>query len=38
MIPINRAVEVFARVFCFTRSFTHPYLAEQIEEGWFVDA
>ena len=26
----ERAIEVFARGFCFARSFTHPYLAERV--------
>ncbi len=34
MLP--HAIEVFARGFCFTRSFTHPYLAERIGEIWVV--
>jgi len=33
---IEQALEVFARGFCFTRSFTHPYLAEQIDGIWMV--
>lgn len=31
MMTVERAVEVFVRGFQFTRSFTHPYLAERIE-------
>jgi SAM-dependent methyltransferase len=27
---IERAIEIFAHGFCFTRSFTHPYLAERV--------
>ena len=33
---LHHAIEVFARGFCFTRSFTHPYLAEQVGEIWVV--
>jgi hypothetical protein len=33
---LQGAIEVFARGFCFTRSFTHPYLADRIEELWVV--
>ena len=33
---LQHAIEVFARGFCFTRSFTHPYLAERIGEIWVV--
>jgi GNAT superfamily N-acetyltransferase len=33
---LQRAVEVFARGFCFTRSFTHPYLAERVGKVWVV--
>src|SRR5687768_5109785 len=33
---IDRAIEVFARGFCFTRSFTHPYVAERIGPLWVV--
>ena len=33
---LHRAIEVFARGFCFTRSFTHPYLAERVGEIWVV--
>ena len=33
---LNYAIEVFARGFCFTRSFTHPYLAERIGKIWAV--
>ena len=32
-VSFQQAIEVFARGFSFTRSFTHPYLAEQVEEG-----
>jgi ribosomal protein S18 acetylase RimI-like enzyme len=30
------AIEVFARGFCFTRSLTHPYLAERVGPIWVV--
>lgn len=30
------AIEVFARGFSFTRSFTHPYIPEQLEQGIWV--
>jgi len=33
---MHQAIEVFARGFCFTRSFTHPYLAERVGEIWVV--
>lgn len=33
---IDRAIECFARGFCFTRSFTHPYLASRVERLWVV--
>jgi len=33
---IPRAIEVFARGFCFTRSITHPYIPEQIDGLWVV--
>ena len=33
---LQHAIEVFARGFCFTRSFTHPYLAERVGEIWVV--
>jgi GNAT superfamily N-acetyltransferase len=32
-VTFSQAVEVFARGFAFTRSFTHPYIAEQVVEG-----
>lgn len=35
-ITIPQAIEVFARGFCFTRSFTFPYLPEQLQEGLWV--
>ena len=33
---LDRAIEVFARGFCFTRSFTHPYVAERVDQLWVV--
>ena len=33
---LHYAIEVFARGFCFTRSFTHPYLAERVGKIWVV--
>ena len=33
---LQHAIEVFARGFCFTRSFTHPYLAERVGQIWVV--
>ena len=33
---LHHAIEVFARGFCFTRSFTHPYLAERVGQIWVV--
>ena len=33
---LDHAIEVFARGFCFTRSFTHPYLAERVGQIWVV--
>ena len=33
---LQHAIEVFARGFCFTRSFTHPYLAERVNNIWVV--
>ena len=33
---LQHAIEVFARGFCFTRSFTHPYLAERLGKVWVV--
>jgi GNAT superfamily N-acetyltransferase len=33
---IAKAIEVFARGFAFTRSFTHPYLAERVGLVWVV--
>ena len=33
---LHHAIEVFARGFCFTRSFTHSYLAERVGEIWAV--
>jgi GNAT superfamily N-acetyltransferase len=33
---IARAIEVFVRGFCFTRSFTHPFLAERVGPTMWV--
>ncbi len=33
---MGHAIEVFARGFCYTRSFTHPYLAERVGQLWVV--
>ena len=33
---LDLAIETFARGFAFTRSFTHPYLAEQVGPLWVV--
>src|SRR3954462_12077275 len=33
-IDLPRAVEVFARGFAFTRSFTHPYLVDSVGPVW----
>jgi hypothetical protein len=33
---LERATEVFIHGFAFTRSFTHPYLAEQLQPGVWV--
>ena len=33
---LDHTIEVFARGFCFTRSFTQPYLAERIGRLWVV--
>lgn len=33
---MSRAMEVFARGFCVTRSFTHPYLAERVGSLWVM--
>jgi GNAT superfamily N-acetyltransferase len=35
-MEIDRALEGFAKGFCFTRSFTHPYLASKIGPAWVV--
>ena len=32
----SNAMEVFARGFCFTRSFTHPYVAERVGRAWMM--
>ncbi len=31
-IPLDEAIEVFVRGFCFTRSFTFPYIAKRVHE------
>jgi GNAT superfamily N-acetyltransferase len=31
---VDRAIEAFVRGFCFTRSFTHPYVAERVGPVW----
>ena len=36
VISFERAVEVFVRGFCFTRSLTSPYLPEQIDGVWVM--
>ncbi len=33
---LDKALEVFARAWTFTRSFTHPYLAERVEGMWVI--
>jgi GNAT superfamily N-acetyltransferase len=33
---VERAMEVFVQGFCFTRSFTHPYVAERVGPAWVV--
>jgi GNAT superfamily N-acetyltransferase len=33
---IERAIEVFVQGFCYTRSFTHPYLAERVGPLWVM--
>ena len=35
-MTVERAIEVFVHGFAFTRSFTHPYLAEHIQPGIWV--
>lgn len=35
-ITMPRAIEVFVRGFAFTRSFTHPYLVEQVGPLWVM--
>src|SRR5688500_7939283 len=35
-IPFERAIEVFVRGFCFSRSYTHPYTAERIDGAWVM--
>jgi GNAT superfamily N-acetyltransferase len=36
LLKIDEALEGFARGFCFTRSFTHPYVPEKIGRVWVV--
>ena len=36
MDVMQQAMEVFARGFAFTRSFTHPYLPERVGDLWVV--
>ena len=33
---LDRAIEAFVRGFCFTRSFTHPYVAERVGPAWVM--
>ena len=35
-ISFERAVEVFVRGFCFTRSYTSPYRAERVDGAWVM--
>ena len=35
-LGLDRVIEVFARAFCYTRSFTHPYLAERVGPLWVM--
>jgi GNAT superfamily N-acetyltransferase len=35
-VSIARAIEAFAHGFCFTRSFTHPYIADRVGPVWVV--
>ncbi len=35
-ISFERAIEVFVREFCFTRTYTHPYLAERVDGAWVM--
>src|SRR5579871_3687679 len=35
-MTIEQAIEVFVRGFTFTRSFTYPYQAEQVEGAWVM--
>lgn len=34
MIPIETAVQAFVSGYCFTRSYTHPYLSQQVGPLW----
>ena len=36
MDVMQQAMEVFARGFAFTRSFTHPYLPDRVGDLWAV--
>ena len=36
MLPLERAVEVFARAFCFGRSFMHPCEVVQVGPLWVM--
>src|SRR5688500_11927055 len=35
-LELEQAIETFVRGFCFTRSRTHPYLAERIGPVWLM--
>ena len=35
-IAFERAIEVFVRGFCFTRSYTYPYLPQQVDGAWVM--
>jgi GNAT superfamily N-acetyltransferase len=35
-LDVDHAIEIFARGFCFTRSFTHPYRAERVGPLWVM--
>ena len=37
-INVDRLIEAFVHGFCFTRSFTHPYVAERVGPVWVVRA
>jgi GNAT superfamily N-acetyltransferase len=36
VVKVDQALQGFARGFCFTRSFTHPYIPEKIGPAWVV--